>query len=486
VIAAVILAAHFSSFDAFRQPIVTDIRYYLYFAARVARGDVPHRDYFDIKMQLASFAGALLFRTGEALGLDPLYVIRIGYLILAGLVGMLIFATFRRLSGLDGAGIAGVLAYTGFGLLGVLPSIGNIPKMLVVVFAYLAAFLALRRRWFLAGLAGVAAFCDWQIGGIVWLGVAAASVMERDRWRALGLAVLGGAAGMAAVMLYFGLNGALGAAISQALVAAHARGAASFARETFVDRCTRIGRLVDSTGAGRLWLIGCGSLGMCIVPAWVWRERGSERRRLIVPLAVYHGTIVLFSLLDFQRFGDLFILLHSIAFFSGAALAEGYARLHEFLARGALRPGGAAGLRRAIPIAALVALGLAVRPSFLRPPVRIGPRGLTLDDQRTVAASLRPLVAGKRLAFLGSTEQLFLLDARNEVPINFWEAGARSYFVEAGESSQRALARILRTSEADVLILPRGVDPGRRLHGDYRRIAIAAPSGRYKVILFAR
>ena len=38
---------------------------------------------------------------------------------------------------------------------------------------------------------------------------------------------------------------------------------------------------------------------------------------MLVVLSVYHTGVVAFSLMDFQRFGDFFLLLHSVAFFLG-------------------------------------------------------------------------------------------------------------------------------------------------------------------------
>ena len=165
LLALALAAAHFASFDVVTRPIVTDVRFFLYYAWRVAEGAVPHLDFFENKPQLSTFVGALLFQIGDFAELDPLLAIRIGYLSIASAGGVLSFWIFRRLGrGSTTAGFLGLLAYCSFGLLGVMPAIGNVPKLLVAVLASVAALLAQDRRWFWAGFVGALAFMDWQIG----------------------------------------------------------------------------------------------------------------------------------------------------------------------------------------------------------------------------------------------------------------------------------------------------------------------------------
>ena len=152
-VALLLCILHFSSFDYRNAPLVTDARYYVYFAWRINEGDVLHADLFDNKTQLTSYAGALLYALGDGLGVDPLMAIRLGYLALSALGGMLVFVAFRRLAG-SVAGLLALLAYTSFGFLGLMASIGNLPKLWMPIAASAAALLVHRSRWFWAGLAG--------------------------------------------------------------------------------------------------------------------------------------------------------------------------------------------------------------------------------------------------------------------------------------------------------------------------------------------
>ena len=177
---------HYASYDVARQPIVTDVSFYLYFAQRVAAGDVPYVDFFEHKTPLAVFVGAALYRLGEALGVDPLLAIRVGYLCLASLIGGVLFLLYRRLCrDRPGGGWIALLVLCAFPLLGLMPAIGNIPKLLAVLGAGGAMLLVGRRQWLWAGVcAGIAAL-DWQPAGLLaGLGVLVAAGARDGRARA--------------------------------------------------------------------------------------------------------------------------------------------------------------------------------------------------------------------------------------------------------------------------------------------------------------
>jgi len=478
LLALAILAFHFASFDVRRQPIVTDVRYSVYFAARTADGAVPHRDFFDNRTQLSAVAGGLLHRAGETLGTDPLLAIRVGSLTLAALTGLLLFFVQRTLAGgACAAGLIAVLAYVGFTLLGVLPSIGPFPKLAMALLATAACLLAFRERWLLAGACAALAAADWQIGGIAVVAVLAAAATEGSRpRRALGLALCGALALGIAAVAYLAAQGALGPTFEQTVAASFARGTSALEGETAMDRLARIARVTGRGTPGHLWLVACGVAGALVYPLWLRRHHGRPTGRLATSLGVYHYGLVAFSLLDFQLFGDLFALLQSVAFFAGVALIEALERLPD---------------ARWVAPAFVGALAFAVWLSGGVPDVRLPDpmvtRQATLADQRTVASALAERIAGKRLAVLGPSELLYLTHTTNALPFIYWNAATHSlYRISPEETERDALYRLLRAADPDAIVYPHRLGHDPRLDADYAPVELASPGRDYRVIVLER
>jgi hypothetical protein len=490
--ATILTAAHFASFDIKRQPIVTDVANYLYFAAQTAQGAVPHRDFFDNKMQLATFSGALFHRCGRACGVDPLLAIRAGTLIVAALAGLLLFELHRRLSGGRGAcGFLGLLAYLGFSLLGLLPSIGNVPKLWMAACASLAALFAFNARWTLAGAAGALAAMDWQIGVLALIGVLAAAIAEsNERRRAVLRVGIGALATVAPFALYYGSERAILPAFRQVVGASLARGAATLSTSSFAGR---IDRLLESAAhgcPGQGWLLVAGSVGLAIFLFSLFRRRDLAIRRAATVLVVYHGGIVAYSFLDFQGYGDLFALLHSAAFFAGFAAAELFRRLPDLLRRGS-EAGASVRTRRLLFAArAAVLLGflLAVRPSVMRPEAALRTRtagpDVTLDDQREVARDLVALLDGHKFVFDDASDQLFLAGKQNPVPFVFWNEAVHAYYRSSGEeSSEETWERVVGPAQPE-LIVASTRSALRTRAARFEGTALKSGDGAYTVLVF--
>jgi hypothetical protein len=231
--AAGALTLHFLTFPFRTHALVTDVRHYVYFAARIASGGVPYRDFFDVKTPLAASLGALFYKLGIGLGLDPVVVLRVGYLTLAAMGATLAFLAHRNLRGSSGwAGVAGVAPLLGFSLLGLLPATGNIPKLLVVLAATGVALAVLQGAWFVAGLGTAVAFLDWQVGSIVLLALLPAVWLEGAGHRrpALGRIAWGALGGLLPAVLLLARGQALSSAFGQTVVASFYRGVASWER----------------------------------------------------------------------------------------------------------------------------------------------------------------------------------------------------------------------------------------------------------------
>jgi hypothetical protein len=481
LLAAVVLSfAHFASFEIERSPIIRDARFYTYFSSRVALGDVPYRDFFDNKTPLSIYAGAALYRAGRALGAEPILAIRAGNLALAACGGLLLLALLRRLAGGRAVpALLGLVLYCAFPLLGWLPAVGVLPKLWMAIAATAMASCVRRRRFASAGAFGTLAFLDWQVGGLALLGALAAAVVERRaRLRSAGAVLLGAAAVAVPFLVYFAAVGGLRAAASQTLSTMFARGAAlagsgaPASRLGAAERILHIWSEVRIGCQGHEWIFVLSALGMLVLPIWLLRWRRGPRFGTGVALAVHHYGIVAFSLFDFQSLGDLFVLLHSVAFFGAVLLAELCRRLGAFARR-----------RRGLAEAALLAVCTAVSlPSVLRTELRIPAPNVspttTIDDQKEVARRLLEAERDSRIAVIGPAEVLFLTETRSATPFVYWnEVTYRYYRRSRYEPPGAPLQRELAAAGADLVVLDRTAlrEPGDR--------PLASKNGAYAVTI---
>lgn len=493
VLAALVALLHFSRFDVRQSPLVTDIRFYVYFAPLVADGAVPHRDYFDNKTQLAAFAGAAFVRTGRALGVDPLLAMRIGYLGLSCIAALLLFEIQRRMyDGSCVAGLLGMACYLGFSLLGFLPAIGPLPKLLMGICASLAALLARAGWWTAAGAVGAVAFWDWQIGALAGLGVFTAALCEREgRMRATLRTACGGGAVLLAGGAWFAWHGALGVTWQQVVLTSLARGETALARKTLAARIPQILETVRVACPGHAWLAGLGIAGMVLFPLLAWRLRGTREQRLAIALAVFHYGVVAFSLTDYQAYGDLFALLVSLAVFAGVALGEVHRGVAAWIARDTRHPGATD--RRQHLLAAVSVLVAAVVLRVGRPrldialPEKIAKGAVSLDQQRSVARQIQAATEGLgSVVFVNCAEQLYLTGRVNPLPLGFWNRAAFAYF-KGGAKDRESLEAMVRNARPDAILCPpRRLDYDLVQSGTFERIVLHADSGEYEVTLLRR
>jgi hypothetical protein len=485
LVAGALASAHFASFFDPERPIATDVRYFLYFAWRTAEGDLPHLDFFDPKTQLASACGALLYAAARALGADPLATIRAGELAACTLGGVLLFFTGRRLGG--GSSVCGflaLLAYLAFPLTGALPAIGPLPKLWMTVFATAGALLAQDRRWVAAGACAALALLDWQIGVFCAFGLALAALASGAGAAALARLAVGALAAAVPYVAWLARGGGLGEAWHQLVFSSLGRAAASQASVGLEDRLRRIEHAVAHGCPGQEWLFATGLLGLALLPWWLRRARGSDRTLLLIPLGVHHGGIAVFSLFDFQWYGDLFALVQSSVLGLTLLGVGAYRSLQDRL------PVQASARRRALALGALAVAVVVARPGPLRPPLAIttpdAPAGVRLSDQREVAAQVADRLRGRRALFLGSSELLFLLRWKNPLPFVYWNSAVYSRVRAGSEESQpAAAARLVRSVDPDAVFW-RGDPPPGLLPEGYTPLWFASSSGLYRVQGFLR
>jgi len=271
--------------------------------------------------------------------------------------------------------------------------------------------------------------------------------------------VAGAAAAVVPFLAYFAVTGGLRLALEQSIGTLFSRGAQSAQKDT-LSKLAHLLATVRTGCPGGVWLAAVGLAGMGVYLLWLWRWRRSDRLGAGLALAVYHYGVVGFSLFDFQSYGDLFILLHSVVFFAAVAFAE--------LARALLRirlP-----RRQLAPAVSVFALALVTRPSLWRSDFAVLPPNVTaettLDDQRDVCRQLAAVAAGRRQAVVGPAEMLFLSETRNGVPFVYWNSVTWRYYRQRPrEAYLDTLGRLLDADGALLLILDRPVprEPGDRI-----------------------
>ena len=500
--ALVFSGAHFSTFFDPDLPIYTDIRYFVYFAWRMAHGAIPHLELFDNKTFGSHFVAALFHRAGEGLGFDGLSAIRACCLAVLSIGGAAIFAVFRRIGGgSQVVGFIGLLAYLGFGFIGALTAIGNFPKLFMPLLAPIAALLVLRRSWFWAGAMGGLAFLDWQVGALVGVFAALAALRDaRGGVRAAAIVVGGGLVALLPIAIYYFLNDALEVTFHQTILASISRAEEGLANHTPLTRVLKMWRLATRYCPEQRFLFVSALAGLALVPFWWWRQRDTPAGRLVFPLAAYHYGILAFSLIDFQRYGDFFLVLQSLAFFLAMTWFVLYLAAGEILNRFG-SPAKGTGQRRLLAGTAIALALIAARPAWLRPEISIeaGPISVRtrLPDQQDVARQVAALTRdqGKKLVLLGSSELLYLMRYENPLPLVYFNRPALSVYGLPGESEREAVGRGALSVNPDAVILParRKFQPGERLAGSstaqlpgFRGEIIASPHGGYGTILYSR
>jgi hypothetical protein len=223
-------------------------------------------------------------------------------------------------------------------------------------------------------------------------------------------------------------------------------------------------------------------LGMPVVLLWTWRRRNGDEWRLLVPLLVHHLGTAAFSLIDFQLHGDLFVLLHSAAFFLGALWVAVHGRLVARLSS----PRG----RLILAAAVLLLAVLAARPSVLRPRFHLANpfagADATLADQRAVAGLVAERLGDSRPAFLEHAELLFLMRRENALPVVYWTPATWAHFREPGEDGAATALRLLSDTEARVFALPARIRDDPRVAELFRLQPLASDGQRYVVVLASR
>lgn len=479
-LAVLLCLAHFARLYDPDQALLTDTRYYTFFGMQVAKGAVPHLDFFGNKTQLASLVAGASVWFGDLLGRGAVESIRVGSLAITACGGVLLFLLHRGLAqGRSIPGLLGLLPYLGLTYIGTLAASGCSPKLIMAVSATAAALAVARGRWIAAGVISALSPLDWQIGLFACFGVLAAAAMDLNSRRAL-IQCGAGIAAVAAVFVgYLVFNGALELMLAQTVGASFARG--TEAGEPFFNFAA-IHRGLLMHCIGELWLVALGLLGALVFPFWLRSERFYEVRKPMVAIAVYHYGVVAFSCIDFQGSGDTMLLLHSVAFFAGIALVSMY------LIADWIRRNRNAGLAPPWLGAATVAIVLVLTRPVVSNPVDLwtpdSPSSVTLQDQLSMARRLIPILENRSVLVLGPTEMLILGGFSPESNYVFWnEATKYEYARTHPGASSNLLEDLVAEFEPGAIIASRYLSLPPNI--PYRGIDLGSPGG-YAIRVFVR
>jgi len=226
---------------------------------------------------------------------------------------------------------------------------------------------------------------------------------------------------------YFAANGALLMAFQQSIGTSFAYGASSLAKYSFAAHLARIVSVFHIGAPSREWIVILAAVGIVAAPWAAWRARQEPTLRGWIVLLTLHSGLVVFSLMDFQRFGDLFALLYSVAFFAAVATSVIVSHLQR---RVAAAPWPALHSAVALTIAALPAF----MPAQIVRPLSSQHPELRLDDQRELVQAVVQQ-AGRDVALLNHTELAILGPLQTRLPFVYWDSAAPHYFTRASAAS---------------------------------------------------
>jgi len=304
---------------------------YVYGGQQLAHGVAPYVSIFDPKSPLATLLCGLGVGLAKLFGLYDLHVIRALFLGCAVLTVLAVYLLVERLAKSVVGGLTAAVVFASYDGFASDAAAGPDAKTPGVLFLVLCMWLAVRRNWFLAGLAGSLAFLVWQpliIFPVIAVSYAAI-VGGAGRRRAIGAAALGVALPLAATFGYFAAAGALGDFVDAAF--RFPLTGVQRINESFAERLRHIATVVRDyyNFSGVLFWIGAALLiGVLVVTIQLARTATPKVRWpaiLADPLVVVVGVGWLFefgyALVDFQGYPDVFPLLPFPAIGIGLAVA---------------------------------------------------------------------------------------------------------------------------------------------------------------------
>jgi hypothetical protein len=196
---------------------------YLYAGQQFAEGIPPYVSIFDHKTPLSPILSGIFVSAGRLAGIDDVLAVRLGWWLLSGMAGGVLFLLGRTLFRSSLAGLMAGLALTGFWSFGREAVSGPRAKTPFLLFQLLFFLMAAHRRWGWAGCVAALATWVWQPGIVFVLLALILPLLERSeeraaRWKGAGQAAVGVLFPSLILFGYFIAKGAFGPLIDGAVL----------------------------------------------------------------------------------------------------------------------------------------------------------------------------------------------------------------------------------------------------------------------------
>jgi hypothetical protein len=418
---------------------------YAYGGQQLADGVPVYLGIFDPKPPLPTFLTALGVVAGRVLGDNRVLMMRAEFFVFALLAVVAVYWLGLRLWKSPLAALAGAVTFASFKGFAMDALPGPDAKTPGILLAVLSLALLVRRRWFLAALAGSLAFLDWQPLGIYAFAAVVAAVLATDpdveRWKRGARAVAGAAVPLVGTVLFLAIDGGL----SQFIEASFTFPATGLHRGhvTLGGNIDRIVFIVNQHyGDTRVLFWGGLLLLVAVLGAWLVRSR-RDRDMPILPAVVVLGTflaIAAASVADFQGYPDLYPLLPYAAIGVGGAIAFAARRMQGMRVR---RVAGG------LTLAAVVLLTILSAHWYSAPE-----QGLSLPREQAHANKLRRVLnPGERLYVLGDPTPLVLTGLRNPTRYIYLGSGVDAWAVKHEFGSLEGWEAEIRAVNPPVVVM---------------------------------
>src|SRR3954451_21371599 len=302
---------------------------YAYGGQQLADGFPVYSGIFDPKPPLPTFLTALGALSARAVSKNDLTAMRAEFFVFALLTVIAVYVLGLWLWRSTLAALAGAVVFASFQGFAQDALAGPGAKTPGILLMVVSLALLVRRRWFLAGIAGSLAFLDWQPLGICAAAAVLGALLVSDpdnesRWKR-GTRALGGVAiPLVATVLFLLIDGGL----SRFIEASFTFPATGLRRGnvTLGGNIDTIVRVVN-THYGHTRVLFWAGLVLLVAVLVAWLVRRTDRVAAVVVLGTF-AAFAAASVYDFQGYPDLFPLLPYAAIGIGGAVAFAAVRIH--------------------------------------------------------------------------------------------------------------------------------------------------------------